>query len=290
LREYISFMKNRIFFLSVLLFIVFQAQIYSQDMTSPQNRLKFANKLFEEKDYLRAVTEYNEFLKTNDNDTVRFNIARSYFGMKKYSQAADNYKTLFSSFTLQDEARFGVIKSNFFSGDFDFLRNQSLASPYYTPAYETEIGRLVNLTYLLDKSTQFDISKVVSSFPENVQPKLMDLIQRKINPQYKSPGTAALLSALVPGLGKIYVKEYTDGLIAFAATGLSVFLAADNFNSGHNFKGWLFTAAGAFFYGGSILGSAAAAQVYNAGVKFNFDNELKLFLGQNNFFLPKEKF
>jgi TM2 domain-containing membrane protein YozV len=283
-------MKNRIFFLSVILFVSFQGQIFSQDIFSPQNRLKFANKLFEEKDYFRAVVEYNEYLKTNDNDTVRFNIARAYFGMKKYSQAADNFKTLFSSFTLQDEARFGLIKSNFFSGDFQFLRKQSLTSPYFTSVYGTEIERLINLTYLLDKSTQFDAAKVVSVFPENTRPKLMDLIQMKINPQYKSPTTAALLSALVPGLGKIYVKEYTDGLIAFAATGLSVFLAADNFNSGHNFKGWLFAGAGAFFYGGSIYGSASAAQVYNAGIKLNFENELNIFLNKNNFFLPKEKF
>ena len=283
-------MKNRILFLASFLFLAFQAQIYSQDLFSPQNRLKFGNQLFKEKDYLRAVIEFTEYLKTNDNDTVRFNIARSYFGMKKYSQASDNYKTLLSSFTLQDEARFGIIKSSFFAGDFDFLRNYSLSSPYFTPAYETEIKRLINITYLLDKSAQLDASKIIPVFPAEVQPKLMDLIQMKNNPPYKSSTTAALLSAAVPGLGKIYIKEYTDGLIAFAATALSVYLAVDNFNSGHNFKGWLFTGVGAFFYGGSIYGSAAGAQIYNAGIKFNFENELNLFLSGSNFFLPKEKF
>jgi len=274
----------------LVLCLIVNGNIFSQDILSPQNRLKFANQLFGERDYLRAINEYTEFLKTNNNDTVRFNIARSYFGMKKYTQAADNYKTLFSSFTLQDDAKFGVIKSNFFLGDFDFLRKYSLASPYFTQQYELDIKRLVNLTYLLDKSPVTDISTVISVFPADAQPKMMELISMKNNPDYKSPTTAALLSALLPGLGKVYVKEYTDGLIALAATGLSVFLAVDSFNSGSNFKGWLFTGLGAFFYGGSIYGSASAAQIYNAGIKFNFENELNLFLNSRNFFLPKEKF
>lgn len=283
-------MKNKSIVFFVLLCSVINSNIYSQDILSPKNRLKFANQLFSERDYLRAINEYTEYLKTDNNDTVRFNIARSYFGMKKYPQAADNYKTLFSSFTLQDDARFGVIKSSFFMGDFDFLRNNSLKSPYFTPSYETDIQRLINLTYLIDKSAIPDISTILAPFPAEAQPKLMELINMKINPDYKNPTTAALLSALVPGLGKVYVKEYTDGLIAFAATGLSVFLAVDSFNAGSKFKGWLFTGLSAFFYGGSIYGSAAAVQNYNAGIKINFENELNIFLNNSNFFLPKEKF
>lgn len=275
----------------IILLLFFTAgAVYCQDINSPENRLKFGNKLFEEKDYLRAVDEFKAYLRFSDNDTVRFNIARSYFGMKKYGEAADYFKSLFSSFTLQEEARFGVIKSGFFSGDFNFIRKESLKSPYFAKTYESEIKRLIGITYLLDKTANPAGADLLPLFPVSAQPKLLELIQLKNNPPYKSPTTAALLSALIPGLGKAYVNEYTDGLIAFAATGLSVFLAVDSFNSGSNFKGWLFTGLGAFFYGGSIYGSAAAAQNYNAGIKLNFDNELNLFLGGNNFFLPKEKF
>jgi len=283
-------MKNKIFFFLTLVFISLQARIYAQEILNPENRLKFGNKLFEEKDYLRAIAEFDEYLKTNDNDTVRFNIARSYFGMKKYYQAADQYKTLFSSYTLQDEARFGVIKSNFFAGDFSFLRESSLNSPYYTSVYDAEIRRLINITYLLDNTTQFENAKMIAPFPSDAQTKLMELMRSKSNPPYKDELTGLLLSIAAPGLGKVYVEEYTDGLIAFAATGLSLFIAVDSFNSGKTIKGWLFTGIGAFFYGGSIYGSAAAVQNYNAGVKFNFERELNLFLTGNNFFLPREKF
>lgn len=283
-------MKNKLFCLFVLILIAFQGHVFPQNYLSPENRLKFGNQLFTERDYLRAIGEFTEYLKTNDNDTVRYKIALSYFEMKKYNQAADNYKTLLSSYTLQDDAKFGIIKSNFFSGDFNFVRKSSLTSPYFTDKYENDIQRLINITYLLDSTAQIDQSKFISVFPAEAQPKLLDLLQMRLNPDYKSPSTATWLSVLLPGLGKIYVKEYTDGIIAFASTALSVFLAVDSFNAGSNFKGWLFTGLGAFFYGGSIYGSAAAAQIYNAGIRFNFSNELNLFLGKQNFFLPKEKF
>lgn len=282
-------MKSLKVLLVILLFLS-ASQIFCQDINSPGNRLKFGNKLFQDKDYLRAIDEFKAYLRTTDDDTVRFNIARSFFGMKKYSEASDYFKSLFSSFTLQDEARFGVIKSVFFSGDFNFIRNESLKSPFYTGVYDKEIKRLIGITYLLDKAAVPVSTEMISLFPSEVQPKLLQFIQAKNSPPYKNSTTAALLSALVPGLGKIYTGEYTDGLIAFAATGLSVFLAVDSFNSGSNFKGWLFTGLGAFFYGGSIYGSAASAQNYNAGIRLNFENELNLFLGGNNFFLPKEKF
>ncbi len=274
----------------IVILCIYTLPIMSQDLNSPDNRLKFGNRLFEEKDYLRAIEEFKAYLRTSDNDTVRFNIARSFFGMKKYNEASDYFKSLFSSYTLQDEARFGVIKSGFFSGDFNFLRNESLKSPFYTGAYDRDIKRLIGITYLLDKAAVPVSTEMISLFPSEAQPKLLELIQIKNNPPFKNPTTAALLSAAIPGLGKIYTGEYTDGLIAFAATGLSVFLAVDSFNSGSKFKGWLFTGIGAFFYGGSIYGSAASAQNYNAGVRLNFENELNLFLGGNNFFLPKEKF
>ncbi len=283
-------MNKKLLFLFIPIILFLNTNIYPQNLLTPENRLKFGNNLFAERDYLRAINEFTEYLKANDNDTVRYKIALSYFEMKKFTQAADNYKSLLSSFTLQDDAKFGIIKSNFFSGDFDFVRKSSLSSPYYSDKYENDIYRLINITCLLDSTMHIDQSKFISVFPAEAQPKLLELIKMKTNPEYKDPATATWLSVLLPGLGKVYVKEYTDGIIAFASTALSVIFAIDSFNAGSNFKGWLFTGLGAFFYGGSIYGSAAATQIYNAGLRFNFGSELNLFLNKQNFFLPKEKF
>ena len=283
-------MKLRYLSLIIIYLLILTGTVFPQDFFSPENRLKFGSSLFEQKDYLRAAIEFEAYLKYNDKDTVRYNLARAYLEMEKYGQAEDNFKSLFSSLTLQNDAKFGVIKSLFFKGDYNSLRANALVSPYFSQDYEIPLRRIVNISYILDDKAKYDPAKIVSVFPADKQPALLEMLEQRMNPPYKSPLTAALLSAVIPGLGKAYAGEYTDGLIALAATGLSIYFAADSFNAGNNFKGWLFTGLSAFFYGGNIYGSAAAAQNYNAGIKFNLEKGLKLYFSANNYFLPKEKF
>jgi hypothetical protein len=85
------------------------------------------------------------------------------------------------------------------------------------------------------------------------------------------------------------VGNITDGLTSFLVTGALTFLAVDNFKHKHNFRGWLFTGLGAFFYAGNIYGSAAAAQIFNAGIQLNFDRDVKLYFEKRNYFLPEIK-
>ena len=56
-------------------------------------------------------------------------------------------------------------------------------------------------------------------------------------------------------------------------TGVFTFLAVNNFRNDHPTRGWIFSGLAAYFYAGNIYGSAAAAQNYNAAVKFTFDTE-----------------
>jgi len=73
-------------------------------------------------------------------------------------------------------------------------------------------------------------------------------------------------------------------------TGLFAFLAYDNFQAEHTTRAWIFTGLGAFFYAGNIYGSIASAQIFNAKIDFDFSNGLKLFLDQQNYFLPEYDF
>ena len=99
--------------------------------------------------------------------------------------------------------------------------------------------------------------------------------------------TAAILSALIPGAGKIYTGEIGDGITSLIVTALTTCLAITNFKADHKFRGWLFSGLAAFFYAGNIYGSAASAQIYKARIQFNFDKDVKLFFEQRNYFLPK---
>ena len=284
----LSFMA--LFFFIGSLQILPQSPSGNIDLFSPGNRVAFGNYLFCQDDYLRAVREYQEYLRSGNNDTVRFKVAEAFLNMNRYTEAADNFKGLFFSSSLQDEAKLGFYKANFLKGDYKNFRTYIGNITYFPDVYSTEIQRLRFLTYLLDDSALPDSIQLLSLFKEEDKESIDQFYTRKKHPGYKSPLTAALLSAVVPGLGKLYADEYGDGITAFIFTGILTFLAIDNFNADHQFRGWLFTGLAALFYGGNVYGSAAAVQSFNAGIKINFDKDLKFHLGQKNYYLPVNDF
>jgi hypothetical protein len=262
----------------------------SPDLLSPANRMKFGNYLFCQKDYLRAVNEYQSSLQTINNDTARFKMAYGLAEMGRLTEAADDFKGLFFSSPLFEEARFEFYKTNFLTGDYQNFRELVDNKTYHTVRYKNEVNKLNNVSYLLTNNLLPDSSDFFSPFNNSEKDTLLNFYKRKINPGYKSIPLAAALSAVLPGLGKIYTEEYGDGITAFIATGILTYLSIDNFNAGHKFRGYLFGGLAALFYAGNIYGSAASAQIFNAGIKFNFEKDVKFFLNEKKYFEPDYKF
>lgn len=257
------------------------------NISSPQNRLRFGNYLYKDQDYLRASVEFKEYLKSESNDTIVFRLANSYFKIGRFTEAADNFKGLFFGSPLTEEARLMFYESFFLKNDYNSLRELTDEKIYYSTKYAAEIERLKYASYFLDNSALPDENVVLKFFPDSVQSRLINFYQQKKFPQYKSPTTAAILSTLIPGAGKIYTGEIGDGITSLIATALTTYLAITNFKADHQFRGWLFGGLAALFYAGNIYGSASSAQIYNARVQFNFNKEVKLFFEQRNYFLPR---
>lgn len=285
-----------ILFCNYFFLVLTQTNLFGQssanelNLFSPENRLQFGNFLYNEKDYLRASIEFREYLKNVDNDTIRFRFAECFYKIGRYREAADNFKGLFTNSILFEESRLLYNQSMFFQKDFQSFRNSVKNAIYFPVKYSSEVNRLFYISFLIDNSVLPDTSAFFSAFQDSNKNDIRQFYFRKKNPDYKNPTTAAILSGLLPGLGKIYVGETTDGLTSLLVTGALTFLAVDNFKHEHTFRGWLFTGLGAFFYAGNVYGSAAAAQNYNAGIKFNFDKDVKLYFEKRNYFLPVIKF
>ena len=251
----------------------------------PENRLKFGNYLFCSQDYLRAIDEFRSFLKYKNNDTVYFKIGLSYEKMRKYDIAQIYFASYPVKNSLYPEAQLEFYKIFFLKNEFSSLRkryNKTQKEFKYFP----EIKRLNYLTYLFDDLPLPDSNNFKLWFSTPEQREIINYYKQKLNLPQKSLTTAGLLSAVVPGLGKIYAGEIGDGITALIINGLLGFLAYDNFRAGHQFRGWLFTGLTAFFYGGNIYGSVAAAQIFNKRVRVNYEEELRIYLERENYFLP----
>ncbi len=278
----------KIFSLTVLLSsIIFSQQI---DFQSPENIKLFADFLFCDNDYLRAIDEYEKYLVAVDDDTVKFKIAIAYSSMNNCENAVNNLSLIKKTSQFYEQSKIELLKSIYL---------QNIDSVFYAFAetlinskslYANNAYRLKNTALLLSKTELPQKESFLIPFEDEEKKTLSNFYNLKENPPYKSEALAGVLSAIIPGAGKIYTKEYGDGITAFLLTGLFTYLAYTNFEHDHPTRAWIFTALGAGFYVGNIYGSVASAQIFNVKVNFEFNEGVKLFLEEKNYYTPNYDF
>ena len=279
--------------LIICIISLFYSQVFSQNdssgqkgIYSPVNIKKFADFLFCTEDYLRAAMEYEKYLNINFNDTVEFKIGLAYSYTENYKRSESWFKRVNKSSHYFNDAQDQYFKSLFESGDYYSMRND-----FVNKFNISETARkLYYLSYLFTGDKLPPQKDFFSSFSPGEKMTVKKFYLEKKNPPYKSETAAVIMSILIPGTGKIYSGHLGDGIIAAIATGLCGYLAYDNFKAEHNFRGWIFSGLTAFFYAGNIYGSAASAQIYNAGIQFDFEKDVKLFLKKQNYFMPEYGF
>lgn len=280
---------NKLLFFTILT-LALASSVFPQqgadELFTPHNRLKFANYLFCQQDYLRAVDEYEAYLLYETNDTVLFKVGYAYRMMGRFSDAVVTQKRLLSAGNLQNMKRIEIFGNYFIAGDYQSFRNMYSNEDLDEYVYQNRLNKLYYISYLIDDSSLPPEDEFLSTFNPEEKPEMLKFYMRKLNPGYKSPTTAALLSAAIPGMGKIYTEDYGDGITAFLVNGLLAYLTYDNFNNNRQLRGWIFAGLTAFFYAGNVYGSAASAQIYNAQIRFSFDSDLKLFLQNKNYYIP----
>ncbi len=76
-----------------------------------------------------------------------------------------------------------------------------------------------------------------------------------------SPITAAALSALVPGAGRLYCGRPMEGIYSFVLHGIAAWQAVSGFrrDGTRSGRGWTGVSVGAILYGGNVYGSAVSA-------------------------------
>lgn len=258
---------------------------------SPENIKKFADHLFCEKDYLRANLEYQKLENIVDDDTLNFKIGLGYLYIDDYSNSIQKFSNITSASTFFDDAKLQELKAHFLIENYPVFRSFYLDSySNKTNNYQSNGKKLFNFSYLFTNDDLPSSEKLLNPFNKDEKGKVTSFYNWKNEPPDKNPTFAGIMSAVIPGSGKMYVGEWGDGIMALVTTGLFAFLAYDNFSAGHNTRAWIFTGLGVFFYAGNVYGSVAAAQIYNAKIAFELEDGLNLYLEQKNYFTPEYNF
>ena len=273
----------KIIFLLILFSFTIKPQT-SNLLHTPANTRKFADHLFSGKDYLRSVFEYGKLPEYEKNDTIEFKIPLAYQLMGKYDLALEKFLSVNKESVYYDQSVKEYYKTLLQAGRYNELQSKLANNDV------KDFQRLLYLSYLFTSNELPTEQNFLEAFPLSGKESLLNFFSEKKNPPYKSSLLSGLFSAIIPGSGKIYLGEIGDGITAFIATSLFAFLSYDNFRANHDFRGWLFSGLGFFFYAGNIYGSVAAAQIYNAKVDYEYKEKLNEYLQNRNYFVPGNDF
>lgn len=270
-------------------FFLFTFWAVTSSSTSQQysfsKEIKFANNLFNKEQYAEAAFVLNGVDVNNINatqkDSLFFEKAWLFYTQKKIDSAI----VYFAKISSIDYRK---TKSDFFRAyclAFSKKNDESKNTLDLIEAKDSVITQLKNfqcagLALLKKDYVAFD--KYASNFTynnyafNNEEKILAETKKNMALHKKKSPFIAATLSAIIPGLGKIYAGKKKEGIGAFIPIVSSGLIALEAYNKGglkdarFLIFGTLFTT----FYIGNIWGSSLSVKISES--EFNAKNENKI--------------
>ena len=242
-----------------------------------ENSQKYAEYLFSGRQYKLAAEEYERLVFfDSSNINFRLRLVKSYRLTGDLRSGITHMNSFFgnSNFNMPEPMAIEFVKLHLLSDSLnvvnDFLRRNNTMSSESRAIYQS-CDLLLSGDYkgadMLVKTAVFNNP----SFPKS----LIILSEYAAKTKFKSTFVAAGFSAIIPGTGKFYTKNWADGIFSI------LFVAGNAWQSYRGFKehgiksayGWAFGTLSASFYVGNIFGSAKAARRYNLLRKNEIENK-----------------
>jgi len=247
----------------------------------------FAEVLFAEADYYRAVTEYKRFKYLYPADMLveksDFRIGECYFKAGRRAQAIDS----FNAFIRQYPA--GALRPDalYFKGQAEKEQKR------YTDALTTfdELIRTGGANYrdralyaqALVLLAQQDWQRAREAFATLPQESPLypsakfysDGLGRMDGLPRKSPALSGTLAAVLPGAGHLYAERPRDALVSFLLNGSFIWAAVELFRNNNNVAGGIVAFFELGWYGGNIYSAVSSAHKYNKRAQDEFLQGLK---------------
>lgn len=254
----------------------------------PENIRRFADYLYEEKQYIRAAGEYQRFLFATDSfpgnaDSIFFKIALCYRFSESYKYSINYFKKIINQYDqsyLLTEAylEIGVCYSLM---DSFMVSNKVLESYFLNHLIENpRVNQLRTLNHMQGQEWAKARDLLNGTMPNSRD--IFFLLEKGENLPEKNRFVSGMLSAVIPGSGKYYCERPMDGFHSFVTTGIATWQAYEGFKEDgiHSVKGWIFGVLGGLFYLGNIYGSVVAADIYNEEQETMFKISVKKYLDE----------
>lgn len=231
----------------------------------------FANQLFAEGDYYRAITEYKRGLFTCDEDSIarfyRLRIGQALFLAEQYNLVLSWYTEIDPNARRAEETLLygqSFFRLERFSDVIQALESEALSST--SVDIQSQANFYVGISFIrlerpYEAITCLNRINSESVFASRATTYIHSLEQQ---PYYsrKDPLTAGLLGIL-PGAGYAYTEHYGTALASLVLNGLLTWATVDAFQNGDTAAGITYSIFATGFYIGNITGSVQSADRYN---------------------------
>jgi len=272
-------MKSLVRLHSVLVvFILFMQQGHSQNIYDYEHSKKYSQYLFDSKQYKLASEELERVLYyNNESDSVKYQLIRAYLLGNEYTMVTRRMDSLFPiQANIPRSYALEYSKALLSLNSINEARKFVESSRFLTENDKLYLNLNVELLgYEWDKAQKTYSAININKVPLDARYK--EVFSRINSVEYKSPGLALALSAVVPGTGKAYAHNWKDGLFSFIFVGGSTFQAIRGYHKYGAKSGFFITYASlaTTFYLANLYGSFTAAKKYNAKLKKQIHSEIR---------------
>jgi tetratricopeptide (TPR) repeat protein len=271
----------------IVFLILFNTAQAGAAVGDSETLFEFAESLFEEGDYFRAITEYKRFIFFYPEDELvedsSFKIAECYFRAGRWEEtisSVDDFIDEFPESELTDAALFLKASaernlkrydealtsfSRIIKRDIEPYRDQAIYQSAVVLVEKNEWEKAISvLSTMPGSSPLYPAAKTFASGLE----KIDDIPS-------KSPAAAGCLAAVLPGAGHVYTERYRDAAIAFVLNGAFIWSAIELFHKDEYVTGGIVTFFELGWYGGNIYSAVSSAHKYNEKSKGDYIRELQ---------------
>ena len=261
---------------------------YARNVNTCQSQFDFAERLFFEKDYERAITEYKRciflFPQNALSEKAALMIGHSYYKEERWSESVPAFGEFIE---MYPESR-DIAEAFYFKGAGErrlkryedalssLEKIQDLGSVEYSEKAVLESAFVhvdkdnwekAQTLFLMipEKSEYFDSARIFSKGLDNVG-----------NVPRKSPPVAGTLAACLPGAGHLYTERYRDALVAFLLNGAFIGAAYEFFDDENCSAGIIASVFELGWYAGNIYSAVGSSHKYNRRMKNDFIEGLKI--------------
>lgn len=287
-KKYVAFL-----FFSLIAVVLMSPQVcppaYSDEgqikEQTPEAILSFADHLFKEKDFYRAITEYKRlrffYPQSPLSRQAGLKVGLAYLEGGKLGAALSAFEDAAAQ-NAEDEIMWQAIyymgEAHYRSGDYDEAARlfSRVEAADVLPELKKEATLKKGWAYV--RKGEWTVAsatfRTVQGTDDNEPINRLASELTKVELPHKSPALAGTLSALLPGAGQLYVGRRQDAAVAFLLNAAFIAGAVDAFSKDEDAVGAILLFFEAGWYAGNIYSAVGSAHKYNRKQKNDYIHTL----------------